>query len=181
MSEPFSRQTWLLRQLGVGGGIKKRLQFYVAQGLVWISAGTLVPSIVAPKGPAAACLALAAALVSMGAGFKLSQVRRHSILLKDLLSQIGVLPGSTGLLRRVGKVSKIYVLFLLVILSAWMAYPWISGDLRLLLPYWTPFETDTFIKFSIVYFFASISLLAVAYTQEAVDTIVLLIAAYICR
>lgn len=79
------------------------------------------------------------------------------------------------------QVSKVYVSFLLGILCAWLAFPWLRGEPVLPLDFWVPFALDSFIPFVSFYVYASLGLIAVAYTQEAVDTLVLLIAAFICR
>ncbi|KAF6211318.1 hypothetical protein GE061_014435 [Apolygus lucorum] len=122
-------------------------------------------------------------LVNIVSIVKLVLIQSNAVMLSRLFEALDT-PGatdSTTMLRVIGVITQVYVAIIFTLLAVFVASPWMTGSQKLPIPYWFPFDTDNFVAFTATYTFASIAFTIVAYTMEAVDTLLIFIAGQICR
>ncbi|XP_024084731.1 uncharacterized protein LOC112127668 [Cimex lectularius] len=186
----FFRHVDLLRILGVtipakgtSRGLLMKIWYIFVIAVLFINAALQGRSMFLPTSLSMKSITLVFFLVNLASALKLLLVQLNAEMLAKLFQELDT-PGasdSTPMLKTVHTISRTYVVCLFALLMAWVAYPWMTGDLELPIPYWFPFNLDTFFKFSCAYSFASFVFFIICYTQDAVDTLLLLIAGQICR
>lgn len=188
----FFRHVYLLRYLGVTipsegnpRGKTIRIYFLFIQIMLTINTIFQLLTIFLPDHELSdSAISLVLFLVSAVTQIKLLIVQMNILSLARLFEELdtpGASNNTTDMLRIVNQISRIYVAILVTLLGGWLAYPWLTGNFQLPMPYWLPFKINNIYKYLVVYSFVSIILAIECYTQEAVDTLLLLMAGQICR
>ncbi|KAK9507204.1 hypothetical protein O3M35_007112 [Rhynocoris fuscipes] len=188
----FSRHVYLLRYLGIAIQLNEteqnwsqNLRFILVQIALTMNTIFQVFTMFEHKNTLVRrSVSLVIFLTSLVTQIKLILVKMNADLLGRLflaLDTPGAHDESTEMLKVVRLINRVYVTILVTFLAAWLAYPWLTGDLNLPLPYWLPFTVNTTVRYIVAYSFVSTVLVIICYTQEAVDTMLLLVAGQICR
>lgn len=95
-------------------------------------------------------------LVNIVSIVKLLLVQLNARMLSQLFEALDT-PGasdSTVILRLIGGITSVYVTIIFTLFAVFVASPWMTGSQKLPIPYWFPFEVDTFLLFIATYTFA---------------------------